>query len=116
MADTGSPGSSSLFLTFSIHLSFVSGWGEAKAVPSYSALKGWGSWSLVLLFLSQEGKFFLVGEFPLGSEECWLGEWVDAAKMKLFFLPFLCCYRQVPSLLKFLKWTSELSQSCFVHG
>lgn len=54
-------------------------------------------------------------EFTLGAEQCHLGGWDDAGKMKLSFIPFLSGYSQVfsPVWLKFLKWTSQLSQSCF---
>lgn len=40
-------------------------------------------------FLSQQGELFLAVEFALGSEQCWLGGWHDADKMKL--LSFFFC-------------------------
>lgn len=68
------------------------------------------------LHFTSEVNSILTGEFPLSTEQCWLGRWNDAGKMKLFFLPFLCSYSQIfcsRVLLKFFKWTPELSQSCF---
>lgn len=32
-----------------------------------------------------EVESFLAGEFPLGAEQCWLGEWGDAGEIGLFY-------------------------------
>ena len=56
--------------------------------------KGWGSRFLTLFSLSQQGRFFLVGDFPLGDKQCQPRGWDDAGKIKPFF-PFFVCYSQV---------------------
>ena len=72
MADPGSPGHSSLFLVVSRCLSYaVSGWIETKAGHLFSALKGWGNWSLTLLCYSWQGELSQPGEFPLSADQCW---------------------------------------------
>ena len=62
---------------------------ETEVGSSCGALEGWGSQFPTLFSPSQQGRFFLVGDFPLGDEQCHLRGWDDAGKMKLFF-PFLC--------------------------
>lgn len=42
-----------------------------------------GSCLLIPLSLSQCGKVFSAGEFPLGTEQCWPGGQDDVNKMKL---------------------------------
>ena len=89
---------------------------SGKAGSSCSDLKGWGSCLFTPLSLFSSGKLFLAGEVPHGDEQCWLGGWDDAGKMKLFFLLFSCGYSHVLCpivLLNFLKWTPVLSQSWF---
>lgn len=54
----------------------------------------WGSWSLTLLSLSQQGELFLAREFSPGTQLGQPGEWNDVGKVKLFFLSFLCDYSQ----------------------
>lgn len=78
--------------------------------------KGWGSMSLTLFsFLSR--RTLSSWELPLGAELCQPGEWDYAGKMKLFF-PFRFCavilrFFFSTVLLKPIKWTHELFQSCF---
>lgn len=50
---------------------------------------------LTPLFLSQQKELLLAGGFPFGTEQCWLREWDDAGKSKLFFLHFLCDYSEI---------------------
>lgn len=61
ISDTGSLHPSSLFLAISIYLSFASFLGGVKPkwVFSFIVPKGWGCWSVTLLFLSQQGELFL---------------------------------------------------------
>ena len=107
-----------VFLAFSIHLSFVGLWvGWSQNLSFLCRKSGEAVTCLVLLllffflfFFSQEGKFILVGEFPLGPEQCWLGEWVDAARMKLFFLPFGCSYCQILLCWNFLSGLQNLPE------
>lgn len=79
-----------------------------------------GETSHSLSFLAWE--LLLASNFPPGTEQCWLGGWDFAGKIKLssfsscvvifcFFLSFFF----FTVLLKFLKWTTELSQAISVH-
>lgn len=55
VTDTGVLCPCSLFLAFSVYLSFaVSGWGETEVGSSCSVLRDWGSWLLILLSFSQQ--------------------------------------------------------------
>lgn len=102
------------------------------AVPLYvSALLVWvkWNWSGTSVQCSQRvGKLVahitlpflmsvtLTGEFPFGTEQCWLGGWDNADKIKLsfffcvqllsIFFVLLCCW-------EFFKWAPDLFHSCF---
>ena len=59
--------------------------------------------------------FVIFSLYYVGTEQCLLEGWDDAGKMNLssllVWLVSSCFYLTV--LLRFLKWTPELSQSCF---
>lgn len=64
-----------------------------------------------------EGSFFLAGEFCLIVDRCWPRRWGDTDKLKLLIFPccvaiLVCLFVCSTVLLKFPKWTPELSQKC----
>ena len=97
-----------LFLGISRRLSFAGPcWVEGKVGPSCGAPKGWRSWPLIPLSPFQQR------EFPPDAEQ---GQPGAGRMQNKAVLPFLYRYSQVfcsTVLLKFLKWTPELSQYYF---
>lgn len=68
----------------------VSGWGETKACPLCSALKGSPAGSPF-----PGGELSVAEKLPLGREQRWPREKGDTGTVKLFFLSFLCGYSQI---------------------
>ena len=113
-AAIGSPCFSSLFLAGLYTLQLCqSGWGEIKvgAVPQ----KAGEAYHSPYFPFSGEGNSFLLGSSLRALRDAGLGDGMMQAKGSCLLL-FLCGYSRGFSpivLLKFLKWTPELSQSCF---
>ena len=97
MAGVGSPCFFSLvpsYLCTSISALPVSGWSETKEGPSCGTLKGQDSWLLIPTISFPARGALSSWVCPLGTKQCWLGEWNDAGKIKLFYIPLLHGYSQ----------------------
>lgn len=61
------------------------GWDETRLGPWRVPWKAWEAAPSPRASSLGEGESFLAGEFPLGAEQCWLGEWGDAGEIGLFY-------------------------------